>query len=92
MIGTGEAHTVREFVEGAFALPVWTGRNTWRSTSGMTGRRKWIRCERTSKARSTLGWEPAVTFDELVRLMVDADLKAVRKPGSEAGPRRFGSR
>ena len=30
-----------------------------------------------SKARRELGWEPRVTFDELVRMMVGADLDAV---------------
>jgi GDPmannose 4,6-dehydratase len=28
-----------------------------------------------SKARSALGWEPAVSFEELVQMMVEADLK-----------------
>ena len=28
-----------------------------------------------SKARERLGWEPTVSFDELVRLLVDADLE-----------------
>ena len=30
-----------------------------------------------SKAREKLGWQPRVTFDELVRLMVDADMSAL---------------
>ncbi|MEJ2189293.1 MAG: GDP-mannose 4,6-dehydratase [Acidobacteriota bacterium] len=30
-----------------------------------------------SKARRELGWEPRVSFDELVRMMVDADMKAL---------------
>jgi len=30
-----------------------------------------------SKARQGLGWEPKVGFEELVRMMVDADLEAV---------------
>jgi GDPmannose 4,6-dehydratase len=30
------------------------------------------------KARNVLGWEPAVKFDELVRIMVDADLADFR--------------
>ncbi len=30
------------------------------------------------KARRVLGWEPSVTFDGLVRMMVDADLERVR--------------
>lgn len=29
-----------------------------------------------SKARAKLGWEPAVKFDELVRIMLDSDLRA----------------
>ena len=29
-----------------------------------------------SKAKEKLGWEPKVRFEELVRIMVDADLKA----------------
>jgi GDPmannose 4,6-dehydratase len=41
----------------------------------------------TSKARRILGWEPTVTFKELVRIMVEADLlelEARRKGGAEA--------
>ena len=30
-----------------------------------------------SKAREELGWEPKVGFDELVRMMVDADMSAL---------------
>jgi GDPmannose 4,6-dehydratase len=32
-----------------------------------------------SKARERLGWEPTVGFEELIRLMVDADLEALQK-------------
>jgi GDPmannose 4,6-dehydratase len=32
-----------------------------------------------SKARQALGWEPTVSFDELIHMMVDADLKALKK-------------
>jgi GDPmannose 4,6-dehydratase len=32
-----------------------------------------------SKAREGLGWEPSVTFEELVRIMVDADLTALEE-------------
>jgi GDPmannose 4,6-dehydratase len=31
-----------------------------------------------SKAKEKLGWEPKVTFSELVRIMVAADLKAIK--------------
>ena len=31
-----------------------------------------------SKARSVLGWEPTVSFEELITMMVDADLALLR--------------
>ena len=34
------------------------------------------------KARTVLGWEPEVGFEDLVRMMVDADLRALRTAGS----------
>ena len=34
-------------------------------------------CADASKARSVLRWEPTVTFQELVRIMVDADCAEV---------------
>ncbi|MBK5118084.1 MAG: GDP-mannose 4,6-dehydratase, partial [Thermoleophilia bacterium] len=30
-----------------------------------------------SRAKAELGWEPEVSFDELVRIMVDADIAAL---------------
>jgi len=42
-----------------------------------------------TKAREKLGWAPKVSFKELVRMMVDADLKALTlpqvRPHGEAG-------
>ena len=32
-----------------------------------------------SKAKQTLGWEPKVSFEELVTMMVEADLRAERQ-------------
>jgi GDPmannose 4,6-dehydratase len=75
VIGTGETHSVREFVEAAFdhvGLP-WD---------------KHVRCDPrfvrpaeveqltadASKAREVLGWRPRTSFEGLVRMMVDADL------------------
>jgi GDPmannose 4,6-dehydratase len=31
----------------------------------------------TRKAKEKLGWEPKTTFEELVKIMVDADIKAI---------------
>jgi len=88
VIGTGEAHTVREFVELAFAHADLD----WREYVEVDAR--YFRpaevdylCADPSKARKLLGWEPKVTFNELVRIMVDADLKDLeerRKGGTNA--------
>ena len=88
VIGTGEAHTVREFVELAFACADLD----WRQYVEVDPR--YFRPAEVdylladaSKARKALGWEPTVTFNELVRLMVEADmleLEARRKGGTEA--------
>ncbi|MGB8029876.1 MAG: GDP-mannose 4,6-dehydratase [Terracidiphilus sp.] len=88
VIGTGEAHSVREFIELAFA----TADLDWRKYVEIDPR--YFRpaevdylCADTSKARKILGWEPTVTFTELVRIMVEADIKELTarlKGGAEA--------
>jgi GDPmannose 4,6-dehydratase len=77
VIGTGEAHSVREFVEEAFA---YAGLD-WRKYVKMSDR--YIRplevdclIADTRKAREKLGWEARIGFSELVAIMVDADLEA----------------
>jgi GDPmannose 4,6-dehydratase len=37
-----------------------------------------------TKARTVLGWEPKVTFDELVRIMVEHDLAQARREKAAA--------
>jgi GDPmannose 4,6-dehydratase len=78
VIATGETHTVREFVEAAFAHAGLE----WEPYVEIDPR--YFRPSEVeellgdaSKARETLGWEPKVKFDELVRLMVDADVTAL---------------
>jgi GDPmannose 4,6-dehydratase len=79
VIGTGEAHTVREFVELAFARVDLD----WREHVEVDAR--YLRpaevdylCADAGKARRVLGWEPSVTFRELVNIMIDADLNNLR--------------
>jgi GDPmannose 4,6-dehydratase len=74
VIATGEAHSVREFLEEAFAYVDLD----WREYVEIDPR--YFRPTEVdfllgdaSKARQQLGWQPRVTFRELVRLMVDAD-------------------
>lgn len=78
VIGTGESHTVRQFVERAFELV----NLDWRDYVAIDPR--YFRPAEVdhleadaSKARRALGWTAKVTFPELVRLMVAADLDEV---------------
>jgi len=78
VIGTGEAHSVREFLEEAFSY----AKLDWQDYVEIDPRYfrpTEVQClvADTSKARKQLAWEPRVTFPELVRIMVDADLGAV---------------
>jgi GDPmannose 4,6-dehydratase len=41
-----------------------------------------------AKARQRLGWQPAVSFEQLVKLMVDADITAVGGPQAAANRTR----
>lgn len=110
VIGTGESHSVREFVEHAFLYAgieiAWKGKGC---------EEKGVVCSATvpesgikrgdvvievdphyfrptevdylladaSKAKEKLGWEPKITFKELVKIMVDADMElaGLRSPG-----------
>jgi GDPmannose 4,6-dehydratase len=76
VISTGEAHTVQEFVEKAFAH---AGLEDWEQYVRQDP--KFFRPAEvdlligdSAKAKRVLGWEPEVGFDELVRMMVDNDL------------------
>jgi len=76
VIATGESHTVREVVEIAFSH---LGRDPWDYVETDPRFLRPAEVERLvgdySKARDQLGWEPKTSFDELIRLMVDADLE-----------------
>jgi GDPmannose 4,6-dehydratase len=76
VIATGEAHTVRELVEAAFGAVGldWRERVRYDESLGRGATDARALVGDASKAREQLGWQPEVGFDELVRLMVDADL------------------
>ena len=78
VIATGETHTVREFLEAAFAH---AGLN-WEKYVEIDPR--YFRPAEVdlligdaSKAERVLGWKPKVKFEELVKLMVESDMKAL---------------
>lgn len=84
VISTGETHTVQELVEVAFGH------------AGLDWQKHVVMDERflrpaevdllvgdPKKAKEKLGWQPKVSFEELVRMMVDSDIKYL-----EENPRR----
>jgi GDPmannose 4,6-dehydratase len=75
VIATGETHTVREFCEIAFA------RVGLDYSDHVVVDQKFVRPAEVdlllgdpAKAKSRLGWEPKVSFRELVEMMVDGDM------------------
>ena len=78
VIGTGEAHTVREFVEEAFTYADldWNEFVEFDSRYLRPTEVDYLKAD-ASKARKKLGWEAKVNFRELAAIMVDADLEAI---------------
>ena len=81
VIATGEAHSIRDFLDAAFAH---VGIEDWVPYVRQDPR--FMRPAEVdhligdaSKAREVLGWKPRVSFRELVALMVDADLEATQQ-------------
>ncbi len=80
VIATGETHSVREFLEHAFGHVDLD----WADYVEMDPRYERpsevdLLIGDPSKARRDLGWEAQVKFEELVRIMVDADLEVARR-------------
>src|SRR5919106_3122166 len=81
VFGTGETHSVQEFVEAAFGYVDLD----WRDYVALDTR--YLRPTEVpllqanpSEAKRRLGWEARVRFKELVRIMLDADLEAAGLP------------
>ncbi|HWS15969.1 MAG TPA: GDP-mannose 4,6-dehydratase, partial [Candidatus Methylomirabilis sp.] len=79
VLATGETHSVRELCEEAFSRVGLDYRDYVVQEDEMfrppeTGQL----VGNPGKARRVLGWKPTITFRELVRRMVDADLEALR--------------
>jgi GDPmannose 4,6-dehydratase len=79
VVATGETHSVREFLEAAFAHAGLDWRkyveidpNYYRPTEVD------LLVGDASKAKKQLGWEPKTKFNDLVKLMVDADMQMVK--------------
>jgi GDPmannose 4,6-dehydratase len=88
VVATGIAHSVRECVEIAFDqagidvdghLRIDEALKRPAEVDHLIGD--------ASKAKQVLGWEPRTSFEELIRLMVDADLKLLSRWRRRAGGR-----
>jgi GDPmannose 4,6-dehydratase len=80
VVATGETHAVREFVELAF------------KHAGISDWQRYVKIDQRyfrpaevdllvgdpTKAKTVLGWEPSVNFEQLVQIMAEADLKLNR--------------
>jgi len=93
VLATGETHSVREFVELAFAH---AGLNWSRHVEidPQYYRPTEIDCllGDASKAHQKLGWAPRTKFADLVRIMVDADMKLLEDSLSGEVERRMSAR
>ncbi|PIZ62479.1 GDP-mannose 4,6-dehydratase [Candidatus Roizmanbacteria bacterium CG_4_10_14_0_2_um_filter_39_13] len=81
VVATGETHSVRDFVEAAF------------KAAGIEDYKQYVKIDpryqrpaevphlrgRLDKVTKKLGWKPKVTFEELVKIMVDADIQRYKK-------------
>ena len=80
VIATGETHTVREFAEKAFAhVGLNMGDHVEIDPRYYRPTEVELLIGDASKAKERLGWEPKVGFDDLVKLMVDADMEELTK-------------
>ncbi|HOX40668.1 MAG TPA: GDP-mannose 4,6-dehydratase [bacterium] len=84
IVSTGETHSIKDFLALAFK---YAGIKDWE---------KYIKIDpafkrpaelftlqgKSDKARRELGWKPEVKFDQLVKMMVEADLKRVKAEAS----------
>ena len=95
VVGTGVSHSVAEFVEAVVAEL----RRLCRPQDVPSSLEEWVEVDPqfmrpgeihnlradTTLARKDLGWRPAVGFENLVRMMVEADLAAVKASKAAAG-------
>jgi GDPmannose 4,6-dehydratase len=89
VIGTGATHSVRAMVELAFAR---AGIDDWERH--VRADERFMRpadvdalVADPTKARQELGWEPQVSFEELIAMMVEADLATEREKAERSATR-----
>lgn len=99
ILATGENHTIREFIEQAFAVKgkivIWEGSGVTEVGKDKETGKVLVRVNPQyfrpaeveeligdyTKAKEELAWEPTVSFEELVKIMVESDVKASQAQG-----------
>jgi len=86
VLATGRTHSIRELLEAAFGAVDLN----WKEYVEIDP--KLIRpaevdhlCGDATKAKEKLGWEPHVSFEELIKMMVEADLEIVQRVERQMG-------
>jgi GDPmannose 4,6-dehydratase len=89
IVATGETHSVREFCSVAFAhvglkYEDYVTQNLENARPPETS----VLVGNPAKAKLILGWRPTVSFEELVRMMVDTDLRLLEldRTGDTSSP------
>ena len=86
VIGTGETHSIKEFLDEAFGYL----NMDWKDYVEIDPRYfrptevEYLKAD-YSKAKKEIGWTPRITFKDLVKVMVDYDLKIQNLPSPKEG-------
>ncbi len=84
VIGTGETHSVREFLDAAFSYAgLEAGDHVRIDARYFRPTEVEVLIANPERSARVLGWKPRIKFDELVKIMVDADLRnsGIAPPG-----------
>jgi GDPmannose 4,6-dehydratase len=79
VIATGETHSIREFAEEAFKVAGLDPKKyiIWNNPADIRPSEVHLLIGNASKAKRLLGWTPKIKFKELVKMMVETDMKLV---------------
>jgi GDPmannose 4,6-dehydratase len=82
IIATGQSHSVEEFVAAAFSHVGLDWRLHVQVEPGIIGKPRTTLVGDSTKLRTATGWSPSVTFQQMVELLVDAELQRLSKETS----------
>src|ERR1039457_385652 len=84
VVGTGVTHSVEDLVSRSFAVAGLNWRNhVVRDTAFFRPAEPQYLCADPAKAKQRLGWTSTVSFDELLSMMVESDLKLLSNRDAE---------